>query len=162
MTLTTADRDGWDPRVETVVDQRFMDKVSQDSYTGQGSIMMTSYNPDNMIYRSNSPDKQLAVFSEIYYPLGWKAFIDGNETDIIRVNYVLRAIEVPAGEHTIEFAYNLPSYKRSGTYAWIGSILVLLMVAGGLYVESRRKDEPSDEDEDLDQSVAEDTDQQEA
>ena len=151
MTLTTADRDGWDPRKETVVHSDFKSNISQESYSGEGSVVMSSYHPDNLIYKFNSPDKQLVVFSEIYYPLGWKAYVDGNEVPISRVNYVLRAVEVPAGEHTIELAYNLPSYERSGMYAWIGSILVLVLIGAGLFFESKRTDpigaEPEEEEE---------------
>ncbi|MBD3637641.1 MAG: YfhO family protein [Crocinitomicaceae bacterium] len=155
MTLTTSGRIGWDPLEETVVDNDFSDQISQQSYSGEGTITMTSYHPDNLVYKSSSPDKQLAVFSEIYYPLGWKAYIDGEEVPIIRVNYVLRAIEVPAGEHTIEFAYNLPSFKRSGTFSWIGSILVLLMIGAGIFYETKRTDEATSEEEGEDETDAE-------
>jgi hypothetical protein len=140
-------RNGWDPREETIVDTRFKGNLSKDQYSGDGTIVMTSYHPDNLVYQSSSTDEQLAVFSEIYYPLGWKAYIDGNEVPISRVNYVLRAIEVPAGDHKIEFVYDLESYEKSGTYANIGNILVILLFAAGIFYEIKRKDEDDEEEE---------------
>lgn len=144
-------RQGWDPREETIVHQDFMQNVSQTSYSAEGSIVMTSYHPDNLIYKSNSSEPQLAVFSEIYYPIGWKAYVDGQEVPVSRVNYTLRAIEIPAGEHTIEFAYRLETYHKSGGIAWAGSILVLLLVAAGLFVETKRKEDDTTEDEEEDE-----------
>ena len=98
---------------------------------------MSAYHPDLISYSFNSPEKQLVVFSEIYYSVGWKAFVDNEEVTISRVNYVLRAIEVPAGEHHIEFVYEVDSYKSSGTMAWIGSILVLLLIGAGIYLDPK-------------------------
>lgn len=128
-------RSGWDPRKETVVGADFKSKISKESYSGEGTITMTSYNPDELVYTSNSTDTQLAVFSEIYYPLGWKAYVDGAETEISRVNYTLRAVEVPAGEHEIKFSYNLESYESSGTMAWIGTIFLILLIGAGIYFQ---------------------------
>jgi hypothetical protein len=141
MVVASGGRSGWDPTKETVVADEFKANVSQDTYSGNGSILMTSYHPDNLVYETSSTDKQLAVFSEVYYPLGWKAYIDGNEVDISRVNYVLRAIEVPAGDHKVEFVYQLESYEKSGTYAMIGNIILLLLLAGGIFFEVKRKDD---------------------
>ena len=141
ITVGEGGRDGWDPRLETVVGADFISNVSKTEYSGEGSIEMTSYHPDELIYTSNSTNTQLAVFSEIYYPIGWKAFVDGAETPISRVNYTLRAIEVPAGEHEIKFVYSLPSYERSGMIAWIGSILMLLIIGLGIFMQSKLKEE---------------------
>lgn len=130
-------RSGWDPAQVTVVDQRFKTNITQEKYSGEGTISMSAYHPDLISYSFNSPEKQLVVFSEIYYPVGWKAFVDNEEVTISRVNYVLRAIEVPAGEHHIEFVYEVDSYKSSGTMAWIGSILVLLLIGAGIYLDPK-------------------------
>lgn len=146
MTLTTADRDGWDPRMETIVHTDFKDDLTQETYSGEGTIIMAAYHPESILYKFSSSEKQLVVFSEIYYPLGWKAFVDGAEVPIIRVNYALRAIEVPAGECTIELVYDLPSYNRSTTLAWVGSILILLLIGAGIYIESKRTDKVPDEE----------------
>lgn len=147
MTLKASGRIGWDPNLETVVAEDQMKNVSQSEYSGEGTIVMSSYHPDNLIYKSSTSEPQLAVFSEIYYPLGWKAFVDGKETPISRVNYTLRAIEVPAGEHTIEFVYDLPSFKRSGTIAWTGTILILLIIGLGLFLDKKMPDLDDEEKE---------------
>jgi len=129
---------------------------------------MTSYHPMEMVYSYNSPEDQLAVFSDIHYPVGWRAFIDDKEVeDIARVNYVLRALEVPAGEHTIKFTYESESYNTSGTITWSANIATILLLVFGVYTEAKREDEEEDEDEDDDnakdsaeEEVAEDKDEQ--
>lgn len=128
---------GWDPASTALVDQRFKDQISKESYSGEGSIELTNYHPDKLEYKFNSNEEQLVVFSEVYYPLGWKAFIDGKEEDIARVNYILRAIEVPAGEHIIEFKYELDSQKNAGIIAWLASIIILLLVGFGFYMNGK-------------------------
>lgn len=137
---------GWKPSVTTVVDERYKSNISQEKYSGQGEIKMNSYHPDMLTYSFSSPEKQLVVFSEIFYPVGWKAYVDGGEVPISCVNYVLRAIEVPAGEHKIELVYKLDSYSSSGTYAWIGSILILVLIGAGVYVQTKMKDEKVQEE----------------
>lgn len=154
MVVSASGRNGWDPREETVVAQDMLENISQESYSGKGTIEMVSYHPDNLVYQTSSSDKQLAVFSEIYYPLGWKAYVDGNEVPISRVNYVLRAVEVPAGDHKVEFVYKLESFEKSGMYANIGSILILVLIAAGVYVEMKRKDDDEESSEEADTEIA--------
>lgn len=129
-----AGKAGWNPSEVTVVDQRYQSNVTQEKYSGQGEVKMTSYHPDALTYSFNSNEKQLVVFSEIFYPVGWKAYVDGAEVPITCVNYVLRAVEVPAGEHKIELIYKLDSYSSSATVAWIGSILLLILLGAGIYM----------------------------
>lgn len=136
---SNADRAGWNPRSETVVSEEVAPLISQAAYSGEGTIAMTAYHPDKLTYRFKSDERQLAVFSEIYYPLGWKAYVDGKETPIARVNYALRAIEIPEGEHTVQFIYRLKSYERSGKIAWAGFGLMALLIGVGLYRGSKHK-----------------------
>ncbi|UKN02786.1 YfhO family protein [Paracrocinitomix mangrovi] len=145
MTVTTSDRQGFVPWETTVVNEEFKNVVTQDSYSGSGTIEMTNYSPDKITYKSSSDDKQLAVFSEIYYPLGWTATIDGNEVPIARVNYVLRAVEVPAGDHVVELVYNIPHKSTFYTLALTGSILMILIIGFGIYLET--KNTAAEEDE---------------
>jgi uncharacterized membrane protein YfhO len=72
------------------------------------------------------------VFSEIYYPKGWTATIDGKEATILRANYVLRALEIPAGKHTIEFRFLPKPYTIGNQVTMASSWLLLLAVAGSL------------------------------
>ena len=72
------------------------------------------------------------MFSEVYFPWGWKATIDGNEAEIGRVNYVLRALNLPAGSHTVEFVFDPESIHVTNTIATIAIILIYLLSAGAL------------------------------
>ena len=86
-----------------------------------------------MIYKSESDAGGLAVFSEIYYPAGWTATIDGVETEILQANYVLRAIEVPAGQHEIIFTFDPISYRIGNLITLIMSVLMLGTFGFGIY-----------------------------
>ena len=129
--------EGFKPAEEAVINQEFAANFSEKSYSASGTIDLVSYHPDELVYASSSADKQLAVFSEIYYPVGWKAFVDDEEVPISRVNYVLRAIEVPSGDHTIRFAYELDSYKSSGWISWSAMVFILLATGYSLYLNKQ-------------------------
>ena len=139
--LQVGGRSGWDPEQVTIVDERYSANLSQKTYSGNGEVKMTSYHPDVITYSFSSAEKQFMVFSEIYYPVGWKAYVDNEEVPISCVNYLLRGIEVPAGEHKVELVYKLDSYSTAGTLAWVGSILILILIAGGIYFETKIKDD---------------------
>ena len=89
------------------------------------SIVVKNYSPREIIYQSKGNQQSLAVFSEIYYAEGWKAYIDGVETDILRANYVLRALDIPAGAHEIKFRFEPRSYKIGNIIMWISNLLIL-------------------------------------
>lgn len=112
---------------QAVVDRRFADQVKGFA-TGVDStakIKLESYRANKLVYKMQSSIPQLAVFSEIYYDKGWNAYLDGQPVSHFRANYVLRAMMVPAGNHTIEFRFEPQSYKTGGTIAMIGSLLIL-------------------------------------
>ncbi|MEJ0029623.1 MAG: YfhO family protein [Bacteroidota bacterium] len=90
-------------------------------------------------YESQSASGGLAVFSEIYYPKGWHATIDGQEAPIYRVDYTLRALEVPAGKHSIEFTFKPKPYLIGNKVMMTASILLLIVVVGTLFLELREK-----------------------
>lgn len=104
-------------------------------------IVMTQYEPNRLKYKSSSSTQQLAVFSEIYYPKGWYASIDGKPLELGRVNYMLRAAVIPAGNHEIEMWFDLPVIRQSRHMAQASSgLLILLLIAGvGYSVYSRRQ-----------------------
>ena len=95
-----------------------------------GFIRMKEYrNPGNIIYESNSTTPKMAVFSEVYYKT-WKAYIDGKEVTPIRANYILRALPIPAGEHTIEFKCVDELMIKSHKWSTYMSILVGIVIIG--------------------------------
>ena len=99
------------------------------------TITMNSYKPNHLKYTSNNPNSGLAVFSEMYYADGWNAFIDGKKVSYFRADYALRAMEIPSGKHSIEFKFEPQVVKTGSTIALISSILMLLLLLGGVYFE---------------------------
>ena len=126
---------GFTPETKAIMQTQFIEKISAKEFTGQGEIEMTSYHPDHISYRSNSTENQLAVFSEIYINEGWNVYIDGSQVDLLKANYVLRAIEVPAGDHTIEMKYEVESFKSADMMSMGLTVVILLIFALGFYVE---------------------------
>lgn len=103
------------------------------------SIQVVKHQPNYLKYKSVNNYDGFAVFSEIYYPHGWKTFIDGKETEHIRVNYLLRGMEIPKGTHTIEFKFEPEVVEIGSKITMASSILVVLLLAGGLFYEFRKK-----------------------
>ena len=122
-----------DPR-NAVVPEAYSDAlagvVPGAASTGRAELL--SFTPDFQEYRVSAPAKGLLVFSEVHYPEGWQLTIDGEPADLLRVNYALRGMVVPAGEHTVEMAFELPSVQSARTVASLGSGLLLLFVLGTL------------------------------
>ena len=106
------------------------------------------YNPNYLCYKSRLANERLVVFSEIYYKPDWYAYIDGKKAEYVRVNYLLRGMVVPAGEHKIEFRNEAPLFKKMDKVALCSSIVLVLLVAGGvvLYVRKRKTTEPAGQD----------------
>ena len=101
------------------------------------SIKLDLYKPNHLKYTSNNTNDGFAVFSEIYYEHGWKATIDGNDSDILRVDYTLRGMHIPKGKHTIEFKFEPEVVKTGSTIALFSSIGMLLVVIGGVYFDGK-------------------------
>lgn len=133
--------DHFDPEKTAVVDERFASvfegkNVVPDS-TAQ--VKLTSYHPEELHYTVTSRQGGVVVFSEIFYPHGWKASVDGIETAIARADYVLRAIYVPAGTHEVVMTFHPTSIKTTETIAWCGFGLFALIIAWNLIVAYRKK-----------------------
>ncbi len=107
------------------------------------TIDLTEYQPNYLKYKTKAATEQLTVFSEIYYNKGWNAFIDGEKVPHFRVNYILRALVLPAGEHTVEFKFRPKSYFVGNKISMASSILLLLAIAGYVFSEFRRRKAPS-------------------
>lgn len=102
-------------------------------YSGEGSVKLKSYAPNKLVYEADLKGKQLIVFSEVYYPVGWTASVDGKQTEINRVDYILRGLEVDGGKHEIVFSYDLPKLHTSNMMAVVGSIILFIAIAFGIW-----------------------------
>ena len=103
------------------------------------TIKLLDVKPNYLKYESKNNNKGFVVFSEVYYGNGWKTFVNGKETTHMRVNYTLRGMELPAGNHIIEFKFDPDVVKTGSRIALASSILLGLLLLGGLYFEFRKK-----------------------
>ena len=135
--------DSIDPAVEAVADRRFEAVLGEVNVAlhSAATVALERSTPNSVVYNSSSATPMLAVFSEIWFPWGWKATIDGQPAEIGRVNYVLRAMTVPAGKHRIEMVFDPDSVHTKTTlaYASISLIYLLLLAAVGFEVYGRLK-----------------------
>ena len=96
-------------------------------------LNLTKYQPNELEFKTQSKTPQLAVFSEIYYPKGWKMLIDGNEVPYIKANYLLRAVHVPAGNHMVKMVFEPAVIAKGKLISMIAFGLFLLLSLGGIY-----------------------------
>lgn len=136
-----------DPKTTALVDERFINYVSgfDPVEDENATIELVKYEPVKMTYKSNAASEQLAVFSEIYYPHGWHATIDGVPAEHFRVDWILRGMFIPEGEHTIEFRFQPKTYIAMMRIASISSLLIVLyllfVVGWSLWKGFGRKEE---------------------
>jgi hypothetical protein len=110
---------------------------------GSGQVTLAEYSPNQLKYQAEMTQGGLAVFSEIHYPEGWKATIDGKEVPILRTNYLLRGLEVPAGSHEIVFTFAPSSYISTKTATVIFQYLIVLGLIAGVFFTYREKNAES-------------------
>jgi uncharacterized membrane protein YfhO len=103
------------------------------------TTVLDCYKPNQLKYTSNNSNEGFAVFSEMYYKNGWKATIDGKDTTIFRVNYVLRGLQIPAGKHKIEFKFEPEVIKTGSTITLFSFIGMVLLLCGGIYFEKKKR-----------------------
>lgn len=129
-----------DPQRTAVLDKRFARKVSTGHFdTDSASIRLTDWRANRLTYVSDNPQNGLALFSEIYYPDGWSATIDGKPAEVLRADYILRAMEIPAGEHEIVFSFAAPGFSLMKGITTAGSAIILLGVAVSAALALRKK-----------------------
>jgi uncharacterized membrane protein YfhO len=122
-----------------LVQESFKSSIPFTLQPDSAAIIQLVKNDNEVVsYTSNASTNQFAVFSEVYYDKGWKAFIDGKESPIVKVNYVLRGLAVPAGKHAIEFRFEPQGYYTGKTLTNIFSVVVILLLAGAVFMEWRR------------------------
>lgn len=117
----------FNPTNEAIVDERFEQFVAGKDFSADSSsfIKLDDYKPNHLTYSANCNNEKFAVFSEIYYPKGWNAYIDGELTDYFRVNYVLRALIIPEGEHMVEFKFEPRSYYWGNKISMVSSLILI-------------------------------------
>ena len=131
-------------RDSAVVDKRFAAQLGNlpatMDHTGS-TIQLTSYRPDKLIYQANATRDGLAVFSEIYYRghEDWQAFIDGKPVPHLRADYVLRALRIPAGKHTVEFRFDPPLAKTGDMIDLVCNVLLIGLIGFVIFRESRAR-----------------------
>lgn len=134
--------DNTDLRDTAVIETKYKDQIKQQPQPDSNATIKLVQNLNDKIeysYQSNTP--QVAVFSEVYYPRGWHAYLDGKQVDYFRTNYVLRGMYLPAGKHQIEFRFEPESYYIGRTTSIIATIIVILIIIAAIYFFVRRKDE---------------------
>lgn len=130
-----------------VTDVKFADFVKDvnPSYDETAKIKLTKYAPDYVEYDYTAAKDGIAVFSEIYYPYGWNAYIDGQPADHFRANYALRAMNVPAGQHHIRFEFRPATVEKWGKVSVVCSYIIYLTILGivgcGIYRVVRKRKE---------------------
>ena len=120
------------PSKEAIINKTFKDQITKSSYPvlENEKIELVSYQPDVLVYKYSAREEKLAVFSEIYYPAGWKSYVDGKESKYFRTNYVLRGMVVPGGDHEIKFVFQPSSYIVGNKISLASSVVLILLLAG--------------------------------
>ncbi|MBL4592678.1 MAG: YfhO family protein [Flavobacteriales bacterium] len=142
----------FNPSTTVIIDERFKNQVGSLNITPnpQNKIELTSFHPDKMGYTSNSTGEQFAVFSEVWYKgnKDWKVTIDGKEAEMIRVNYLLRGLKIPAGNHKVEFTFHPTAHYTGNIITTASSILLILLLLGllGLHFKNSKNKELVQED----------------
>lgn len=133
------------PRLDVVIQKKFADAIGSGftpQYDSTANIKLTSYSPDKLEYEYTAQGDQLAVFSEIYYPMekGWNLTIDGQPAKFAKANYILRAAKVPSGTHKVVMEFKPKSYYTGETISLVASLSLLILLAGGLFLYYRNND----------------------
>ena len=128
-----------DLRHQAVADARFKEQLGEAAVQDTASVVtITSYEPNRLTYDVNSGKGGVLVFSEIYYP-GWEAKVDGQPVELGRVDYILRALNVQPGKHQVELSFFPKSVNLTETIAYIAYVLLILLVAAGVFLEWKRR-----------------------
>jgi len=122
----------FDPSNEAVINNAFKDQVTHSFYpvSENEKIELISYQPDELHYKYTAQEEKLVIFSEIYYPAGWKSYIDGKESKYFSADFILRGMVVPAGDHEIKFVFAPSSYIVGNKISLASSVLLIFLFAG--------------------------------
>jgi hypothetical protein len=134
----------FNPSKEAIINTAFRNQITKSSFPVQENekIELVSYQPDELKYKYSAREEKLAVFSEIYYPAGWKCYLDGKESSYFRIDYVLRGMVVPSGDHEIKFTFKPASYYVGNKISLASSVLLILLCAGYFLTKNKMKSKP--------------------
>lgn len=131
--------DNLNPKDTAVVEEKFKKDIPFQPVADSSAVISLVNNDNDVIhYRTSSSTNQFAVFSEVFYDRGWKAYIDDKETPIIQTNYVLRGLAIPAGNHQVRFEFKPASYYNSNVAAIVASALIWLLLIGAIVFTVRK------------------------
>ena len=131
----------FDPKKEAIVDVQYKHLIDTKRLGADASafIKLDSYHPDHLVYSYSAPRDVIAVFSEIYYDKGWNMYVDGVKKPYFRADYVLRAAQLEAGNHKVEFKFEPVSYYMGENISLVGSILLIAGLGFAFYSENKKK-----------------------
>ncbi|MEW7278076.1 YfhO family protein [Aquimarina sp. 2201CG1-2-11] len=129
-----------DTKKEAIVHSKFMNGIEKNKFVTDSlaSISLTKHKPNHLVYESSNTEDGFAVFSENYYP-GWQAYINGAPVAHVQVDYTLRGLSIPAGKNVVEFKFDPPVVKTGSMITMTSSFLFILLIAGALFFEYRKK-----------------------
>lgn len=132
----------FDPKTEAIVDEQYKPLIDEKRVIAkdpQASIKLEHYHPDHLVYSYTAPTDILVVFSEIYYDKGWNMYVDGVKKPYFRADYVLRAAQLEAGNHKVEFKFEPVSYYAGEKISLAGSILLLAALGFAFFGDRKKK-----------------------
>ena len=135
----------FDPKKEAIINEGLKDLFDNKTIGSpvNSEIKLVSYHPDTMKYEYTAPNQVFAVFSEIFYDKGWKAYVDGEEVPIIRTDYLLRGLSLPGGNHKVEFIFAPTSMKVSNIISLIASIVLVLGIGVAIWLSIKHRKKQS-------------------
>jgi len=138
---TTVVANAFEPKKTAMMRTTFKDDMGNYTFGKDSAayVKLDKYGLDDISFKSSNSKDGLAVFSDIYYAKGWTASVDGKETPIMKADYVLRAIKVPAGNHNIEFHFHPASFYKGQKIAMVSSILLILLCLGALFQSFKKE-----------------------
>jgi len=133
--------DSLQSKKHAIVEQEFADKLPRKRFEENSDdiIKLKSYNPNELAYDYNVAKDRVAVFSEIYYPYGWKAYVDGQEIEHFKANYVLRAAVLPKGEHELVFKFEPEVVQKGSIITLTSGVILLVLILLGFFFKYRKK-----------------------
>ncbi len=134
--------DSLDTKKTAVINKEFLSKIPSQKIErdSTATIELFSHQPNKLVYETSTKSPQLAIFSEVYYPKGWNAYINGKPTEYFRADYLLRAMVIPPGNNKIEFIFEPKVIQTGSTISLASSIIFLLIFLSGLYFAFRKKE----------------------